>query len=143
MGRMTRKKAAEVAEQLHIDEDELLAQPLDESVLAAKTNAINLDASDRPPLGELAPNSADSNSPAQAEEGMGELRKSTRGKKGRKGATKKTDLAASTASRSGLAEGEQTPEVVPDDNDSLPSPASEKAAQLLRDASERKLYLTV
>lgn len=138
MGRMTRKKAAEVAEQLHIDEDELLVQPIDEGVLVAKTSAIEFDTSSRPPLGELAPNSADSKSPSEDD---GEMRKSTRGRKGKKSAAKGKipDLAASTVSRPDVTNGNETQEVVPDDNDSAPSPASEKAAEdLLKDGPERK-----
>jgi hypothetical protein len=136
MGRVTRKKAAEIAEQLHIDEDALLNVSGDEAAII-KAKASTPDPTDRAPLGELAPNSADSNS--HSEDGGQELKKSVRGKKGgKKGAVKgkKNNLAASTASQP--AEDPQY-EVLPDDNDSAPSPASEKAAEdLMKDVPECK-----
>lgn len=134
MGRVTRKKAAELAESLHIDEDVVLDLSGDEAALT-KAKAGTANPTDRPPLGELAPNSADSNN--HSEDGAQELKKSTRGKKGaKKGAakSKKNNLAASTASQP--ADDPQD-EVLPDDNDSAPSPASEKAAEdLMKDVPE-------
>jgi hypothetical protein len=130
MGRVTRKKAAEIAEQLHIDEDALVDISGDDAaIITAKASTPDLK--DRAPLGELAPNSADSNS--HSEDGAQELKKSARGTKGAKkgGAkSKKNNLTASTAPPS---EGPQD-EVLPDDNDSAPSPASEKAAEDLMKA---------
>ena len=136
MGRMTRKKAAEVADQLHIDEDALLDIPSDDVALL-KASASTPNPTDRAPLGELAPNSADSTS--HSDDGVQELKKSVRGKKGSKkvGAkAKKNGLGASTASQA--AEDPQG-EVLPDDNDSVPSPASERAAEdLMKDVPECK-----
>ena len=136
MGRMTRKKAAEVAENFHVDADKVLALPSDDAVLEAKQTTP--EPNDRAPLGELAPNSAESKSPS--EDTTQELRKSTRGKKGgKKGGAKvkKTNLAASTASQ--IDTTEDPAEVLPDDVDSAPSPASEKAAEeLMKDVPECK-----
>lgn len=133
---MTRKKAAEVAEQLHIDEDALLDIPSDDVALL-KAKASTPEPNDRAPLGELAPNSADSTS--HSDDGVPELKKSVRGKKGGKkagGKAKKTDLTASTASQA--AEDPQD-NVLPEENDSAPSPASEKAAEdLMKDVPECK-----
>ena len=132
---MTRKKAAEVAEQLHIDEDVLLEASNDEASMLKAKAGLESDTSDRAPLGELAPNSASVDS--HSEDGAQELKKSTRGKKGgKKGATKgkKNLLAASTAS---MPADDPQDEVLPDDNDSAPSPASEKAAEdLMKDVPE-------
>lgn len=72
MPRMTRAKAAEVAEQLHIDEDAVLELPSDDALL-------DLKASVREPLGDLAPNRT---SGGLEEEQNSQLRKSTRGQKG-------------------------------------------------------------
>ena len=127
MGRVTRKKAAEIADQLHVDEDAVLDMSSDDTA-PLKAKATTPDHSDRAPLGELAPNSADSNN-NHSEDGVQELKKSTRSRKGaKKGAakSKKNNLAASTASQ---AAEEPHDEVLPDDNDSVPSPASEKAAE--------------
>ena len=136
MGRVTRKKAAEIAEQLHIDEDALLDISGDDAAII-KAKASTPDPTDRAPLGELAPNSADSIN--HSDDGGQELKKSVRGKKGGKKAAakgKKNNLAASTASQP--AEDPQD-EVLPDDNDSAPSPASEKAAEdLMKDVPECK-----
>ena len=135
MGRMTRKKAAEVAEQLHVDEDELLHLPSDD-VVAAKAKAGTPEPSERAPLGEIASNSAESRS--HSSEGVEDLKQSTRGRKGGKKGTAKgktNDLGASIASQ---PSGNQQ-EVLPDDNESAPSPASEKAAEdLLKDVPERE-----
>ena len=131
---MTRRKAAEVAEALHVDEDALLAVPNENLPISAKE--ATPEPTDRAPLGELAPNSAESKS--QTEDQTQELRKSTRGKRaGKKVAArcKKNDLAASTTS----TVFDDAQEVLPDENDSTPSPASEKAAdELLKDVPECK-----
>ena len=136
VGRMTRKQAADIAQELHVDEDAVLGIPSDDiAILKASVSTPN--PSDRAPLGELAPNSADSNS--HSDDGTQELKKSTRGRKGAKkgGARgKKNDLGASTASQP--AEGFQDT-VLPDDNEFAPSPASEKAAEdLMKDIPERE-----
>lgn len=126
MGRVTRQKAAEIAEQLHVDDEALLDLSNDDAALI-KAKAAITDPADRAPLGELAPNSVDSCSHSENE--TQELKKSVRGKKGAKkgGAkSKKNNLAASTASQP--AEDPQD-EVLPDGNESAPSPASEKAAE--------------
>ncbi|KAK3722760.1 hypothetical protein LTR37_002332 [Vermiconidia calcicola] len=135
--RMTRKKAAEVAEQLHIDEDELLARPYDDPSAIAKV--ATPEPADRAPLGDIAPNSAESKS--QSDDGAQELKKSTRRKKPRKlgpGRGKKNNPAASTTSVADVADEDGSKEVIPDEDDSAPSPASEKAAEdLLKDVPER------
>lgn len=140
MSRMTRKKAAEAAEQLHIDEDVLLELPSDEITLAAKAKAGTPDTRDRLPLGEIAPNSADSKS--QSDDGAQESKKSVGGKKGaKKGGAKgkKNNFGASTASQDDVRAIEDAQEVLPDENDSAPSPASEKAAEdLMKDVPECK-----
>lgn len=137
MGRITRKKAAEVADALHIDEDAVVElENEDENTYFAKSaKELVLVPSDREPLGELENNSVESRS--QSDDAAQELKKSTRGKKGSKrgGKSKKNNLAASTASQLEIPEVVvNQPEVLPDENDSTPSPASEKAAEeLLKD----------
>ncbi len=143
MGRMTRKKAAEVAEQLHIDEDDLLELPSDDLAVATKANlkSTTPEPKDRPPLGEIAPNSAESKS--QPEDEGHELRKSTRGKKGKKSGAKgkKNNPAAGTATQPEISLANDIVDVLPDEYDSAPSPASEKAAEdLTRDIPERMFY---
>ncbi|KAK5127603.1 hypothetical protein LTR85_006943 [Meristemomyces frigidus] len=122
MGRMTRAKAAEVAEKLHVDEDVVLGLPSENGgVILNQTPERAL----RSPLGEIAPNSGS----GQDEEDIAELRKSTRSRRGgKKGAkSKKTNLAASVASRpDSLGE---LPEVAPDETEAVSSPASEAAAE--------------
>ena len=131
MGRMTRKQAAEVAEQLHIDEDDLLNLPSDD--IAAKADILTPGPNERAPLADLAPNSADSKS----DDVEHELKKSTRGRKGgKKGGTKsnKKILGASTTSEGHLSNELDAGKVLPDEMDSAPSPASEKAAEdLMKD----------
>jgi hypothetical protein len=85
-------------------------------------------------LGELAPNSADSKS--QSDDAAHELKRSIRGRKGGKKAAKgkQNDLAASTASRVDISNENDAGAVLPDEMDSAPSPASEKAAEdLMKD----------
>ena len=133
MSRVTRKKAAEIAEQLHVDEDAVLDMNAENAAIKAKL-ATPEPNNGRSPLGEIAPNSAESRN--AEEEPIAELKKSTRGRKaGKKGGakSKKNALAASTAT---------TPEegnIVPDDDESAPSPASETAAEeLISTEPERK-----
>lgn len=57
MGRMTRAKAAEVAERMHIDEDAVL----DMSNIEEKIDPATPEPTERAVLGNIAPNSADSN----------------------------------------------------------------------------------
>ncbi|KAK5715715.1 hypothetical protein LTR17_016703 [Elasticomyces elasticus] len=81
MPRMTRAKAAEVADKLHVDEDAVLELP---SEIADATMLKTPEAVERTPLIEIAPNSG-----GTTDDSMNvELRKSTRarkgGKKGRK-----------------------------------------------------------
>ena len=55
MGRMTRAKAAEVAERMHVDEDAVL----DMSNIEEKTDPATPEPTERSVLGDIAPNSAD------------------------------------------------------------------------------------
>ena len=126
MGRVTRAKAAEVAEKLHIDQDAVLELPN----VADPTNTTP----ERAPLGELAPNSAESSKPEEAPETS--LRKSTRGRKGgKKGAkgSSKTDLSASTASQPFADAVEEQGEITGDDHDAVTSSAVDTAAEELSD----------
>ncbi|KAK5171416.1 uncharacterized protein LTR77_004560 [Saxophila tyrrhenica] len=131
MGRMTRKQAAEIAEQLHVDEDALLEIPGEEAAVFAKTSVKGAtpEPTERQPLGEIAPNSAESKS-QQEDEGQ-ELRKSIRGKKCKKGGAKgkNNDLAVSTATEQDVSIEHVSQDVLPDEHESAPSPASEKAAE--------------
>jgi len=135
MGRVTRKKAAELAESLHIDEDAVLELDQENStVIDAKLAAEQITSPmDRSPLGEIATNSGDNNS--QSDLGAQELRKSTRSKKGgKKGAKSNKDtLSASTATQPELSGmGKAAAEtVLQDQSDVIPSPASERAAEEL------------
>ncbi|KAI7278690.1 hypothetical protein KC345_g5833 [Hortaea werneckii] len=90
MGRMTRRKAAEYAEKFHVDEDAVLEMPEHDENGMAKLDTPKKD--ERPPLGEIAPNSGSGH-----EEEVADMKKSTKGrktaKKGSKG--RKKDLAAS------------------------------------------------
>lgn len=137
MTRMTRQKAAEVAEQLHVDEDALLDIPDD--MTSAKLKDSTPEPSDRSPLGEIAPNSAESKN--QSDDGAQELRKSTRGRKaGKKGVKgKKDNLAASTACQPEIIDVSGADQVLQDAYESTPSPASETAAEhLLQEVPECK-----
>ena len=144
MGRITRKKAAEVADALHIDEDAVLElENEDENTHFAKSaNDFVLVPSDREPLGELESNSVESRS--QSDDAAQELKKSTRGKKGSKrGAkAKKNNFGASTASVFDIFENaSEQQEVTPDENDATPSPTSGEAAEvLLQDAPRGEFY---
>lgn len=138
MGRVTRKKAAEIAEQLHVDEDAVLDMNADDAALRTKLETP--EHSGRSPLGEIAPNSAESKA-GEHQEPVEELKKSTRSRKaGKKAAAKgkKNALAASTATPVDEAN------LVPDDCESAPSPGSEKAAEgLVNPQSARKLKIVV
>ena len=94
MTRMTRARAAEVAETLHVDEDAVLEIP-DEKLAQLKLATPPRERS-RSPLGELAPNSAESKD-LEVNTEPGE--RQTRGKKAAKksGKSRKKDLDASTA----------------------------------------------
>lgn len=109
MGRVTRAKAAQVAEELHIDADAVLELPSESNAAAAEyghendataaTKALtpqkhNQSAEDRKPLEEVAPNDNGASEKGDAvdvqeaevrEVEGSELAKSTRGKKGKKG----------------------------------------------------------
>jgi len=138
MGRVTRKKAAELAESLHIDEDAVLELDQENSNIIDAKPAAEPTASptDRSPLGEIATSSGNNNS--QSDLGAQELRKSTRSKKGgKKGAKGNNDLlSASIATQpeiSGMINA-AAEALLPDQSDVIPSPASERAAEeLMRD----------
>lgn len=115
MGRMTRAKAAEVAEKLHIDEDAVLELPSD-----ARTPEKAEDG--RPPLGELTPNSAGS---AQKEEVAAEERRVKVKKAPRKIAKGRKNAAGSGVK----VEMGDSAEVVLDDREAVESPAGETAAE--------------
>lgn len=126
MGRVTRKQAAEIADKLHVDEDAVLEMNAEDSAIKAKL--ATPEHGGRSPLGEIEPNSAESKKQEEdpVEEPVEELKKSTRGRKaGKKGGAKgkKNNLAASTTALP------EDCDIVPDDNESAPSPASEKAAE--------------
>ncbi|KAK5697316.1 hypothetical protein LTR97_007453 [Elasticomyces elasticus] len=88
MPRMTRAKAAEVADKLHVDEDAVLELPSD---VADATMLKTPEAVDRTPLIEIAPNSG-----GTMDDSVNmELKKSTRARKG--GKTAKGRKADSTA----------------------------------------------
>ena len=124
MGRVTRKQAAEIAEQLHVDEDAVL--DMEENKVAINAQLATPEPNNnRPALGEIEPNSAERST--ADEEPVQELKKSTRGRKGaKKNATKgkKNDLAANTS---------QSNDVTPDELESMPSPASQKAVDDLKE----------
>ena len=69
MGRMTRAKAAEVAERLHVDEDVVLDLSLSD------INSATPEAAEREVLGNIAPNSAERKGPVEL------APRKTRGKK--------------------------------------------------------------
>lgn len=122
---MTRAKAAEVAEKLHVDEDVVLGlQSENGGVVLNKTP----ERVERSPLGDITPNSGGAGEDAEAD--TAELRKSTRsrkaGKKGGKG--KKNNLGASIASQPEMTE--DLPEAVPDEREAASSPAREVAQDL-------------
>jgi hypothetical protein len=128
MTRTTRAKAAQLAEELHVDPDALLEQDAKDTLDTGKVVTPNKD--ERAPLGEIGPNHGG----FKEDEGeAAELKKSTRGrkpgKKGAKGKKKNNDgeLGASTASQ---PEGTVTEgfEVAVDHQEADVSPASNSAA---------------
>ncbi|KAI7183060.1 hypothetical protein D0869_08746 [Hortaea werneckii] len=108
MGRMTRAKAADLAEKLHVDEDAVLEMPEHDENAIAKLETPKKD--ERPPLGEIAPNSGSGH-----EDEVADLKKSTKGRKtGRKAAKgRKKDLAASANVQTEV-EGEEEKPIVED-----------------------------
>lgn len=104
MGRMTRRKAAEYAEKFHVDEDAVLEMSDHDENAIAKLDTPKKD--ERPPLGEIAPNSGSGH-----EEEVADMKKSTKGrktaKKGAKG--RKKDLAASVNVQTEVEEEEAKP----------------------------------
>ncbi|KAK4575371.1 hypothetical protein LTR86_001225 [Recurvomyces mirabilis] len=104
MPRMTRAKAAEVAEQLHVDEDAVLETPLGEDIpISLKTQT-----PERSPLEEITQNSGGSK---DEDADLNGFKKSVRGRKGAKkgGQSKKVDLSGSTTS---LVEAEEQVDAV-------------------------------
>ncbi|KAI7231732.1 hypothetical protein KC330_g6263 [Hortaea werneckii] len=104
MGRMTRAKAADLAEKLHVDEDAVLEMPEHDENAIAKRETPKKD--ERPPLGEIAPNSG-----SGPEDEVADLKKSTKGRKTAKKGVKgrKKDLAASANVQTEVEEEEEKP----------------------------------
>lgn len=128
--RITRAKAAEVAENLHIDEDVVL-----------DLNTIDSPAADlhpRKPLGEIAPNSSNGNIRSDDDAGVEKKKSGSKNAKGAKTGSKKLeheeleedigDNIVVAAPRTTTTNA-RTEEVRPDENDSPPSPASRAAAE--------------
>ncbi|KAK4496513.1 hypothetical protein PRZ48_012493 [Zasmidium cellare] len=131
MGRITRAKATEIAEKMHIDEDAVLDLPND---IQETTKPATPEAEDRPPLTDLAPNSGSSVSSEDLDAEPQKPAKSKKGgKKGAKASKKNTsELADSTRTLS-----EERLEVIPDEIESVPSPASRAASDdLMKDEPE-------
>lgn len=121
---MTRAKAAEVAEALKIPEDAVLDLPSESGGVDLETKTPEKD--ERTPLSEIVPNSGGSKE--EEAQGSEELKKSTRGRKaGKKGPKGRKDLATSTTSQPETLD--ELPGVVPDEKETLSSPASEAAAE--------------
>ncbi|KAK3673722.1 hypothetical protein LTR78_006275 [Recurvomyces mirabilis] len=93
MPRMTRAKAAEVAEQLHVDEDAVLETPLGEDI----PTSLKTQTPERSPLEEIMQNSGESK---DEDADLNGFKKSVRGSKGAKkgGQSRKVDLNGSTIS---------------------------------------------
>ena len=106
LGRITRAKAAEVAEKLHIDESAVLELPSEDVETCVDLASKTPEKDGRAPLGEIAPNSTGKEDDTE----VADLRKSTKGRKGGKKGVKgkKTNLANSTASQ---------PEVAPEERE--------------------------
>ncbi|KAI7299645.1 hypothetical protein KC315_g17531, partial [Hortaea werneckii] len=109
MGRMTRAKAADLAEKFHVDGDAVLEMPEHDENAITKLETPKKD--ERPPLGEIAPNSG-----SGLEDEVADMKKSTKGrktaKKGAKG--RKKDLAASANVQAEVEEEEEEKPVVED-----------------------------
>ncbi|KAI7153777.1 hypothetical protein KC349_g8133 [Hortaea werneckii] len=106
MGRMTRAKAADLAEKLHVDEDAVLEMPEHDENAIEKLETPKKD--ERPPLGEIAPNSG-----SGPEDEVVDMKKSTKGRKAAKKGAKgrKKDLAASANVQTDVEEEEEKPVV--------------------------------
>lgn len=87
---MTRAKAADLAEKFHVDGDAVLEMPEHDENAITKLETPKKD--ERPPLGEIAPNSG-----SGLEDEVADMKKSTKGRKTAKkgGKGRKKDLAAS------------------------------------------------
>jgi len=129
MPRMTRAKAHEVAEQLHIDGDAVLELPSESNNVDYRASRTP-EPADRMPLGELLPNSGGNSA---EEDQSTALRKSTRGQKGRKKGrrtdksmkVKDDDVAAAAQSE---IVGELS-EIASDGKEVASSPANAEAAE--------------
>ena len=135
MPRMTRAKAAEVAEHLHIDEDAVLELPSDEADVKLNTTP---EPDERAPLGEITPNSGGSR---EEDSEAAELKKSTRGKKGGKiGAKgKKNNVGTSTGSQAEAVD--EASEAIPEGQNAAASPVNEAAEDgIMQDASKGRFY---
>ncbi|KAK5133942.1 hypothetical protein LTR08_007062 [Meristemomyces frigidus] len=128
MGRITRAKAAEVAEKLHIDEDAVLELPSEDTDGRANLASKTPEKDERAPLGEIAPPNS-----GGKEDGteIADLRKSTKGRKGGKKGVKgkKNNLANSTASHPETLD--ELPDLAPSEMESEveASPVGETAAE--------------
>ncbi|KAF7192986.1 hypothetical protein HII31_05677 [Pseudocercospora fuligena] len=142
MGRMTRAKAAEVAEKLRVDEDAVLELPGED---LAKVVEVPID-KERTPLGEVSINSAGSKAELEDAEVKSAPKSKKGGKKGRKG--KKENKAALDASTSSAADADRDEDIILDELESQPSPASRAASEELSndisklDASQQQLQDT-
>ncbi|KAI7603768.1 hypothetical protein KC346_g11738, partial [Hortaea werneckii] len=106
MGRMTRRKVAEYAEKFHVDEDAVLEMSDHDENAIPKLDTPKKD--ERPPLGEIAPNSG-----SGPEDEVADMKKSTKGRKTAKKGSKgiKKDLAASVNVQTEVEEEEAKPVV--------------------------------
>ncbi|EGP82985.1 uncharacterized protein MYCGRDRAFT_111542 [Zymoseptoria tritici IPO323] len=128
MGRMTRAKAAEVAGMLHVHEDALLEPPCDNPEMAGQ---VNPDGLNRKPLGEISGNIGISE---DNDNEMGDIGGAVKSKKVME---QNVECQNETSSNyTSLAQaGDRPGEVMPDSVESVPSPASEAAAEdLMKDA---------
>ncbi|KAK4610810.1 uncharacterized protein CLAFUR5_14056 [Fulvia fulva] len=134
MGRMTRAKAAEVADKMLIDEDAVLKLPSDAIDPALHTPS----KSDRPALGEIEPNSAGS---ARSDiELPTDLMKATRSRQGEKSGKKSNNNGVMSASASTESLLAPAPEVVADEAEVAGSPASRAASDdLMKDLPELEM----
>ena len=137
MGRITRAKAAEVAEKMHIDEDAVLDLPSD-AIDPALALCTPVKSEQRQALGELEPNSAgsghtDIDLPSELKKSH--LKKATRNKKANSD-TRGSEASASTESLLASA----PPEVMADEVEVAGSPASKAASEdLMKDLPECEL----
>lgn len=134
MGRMTRAKATEIAEQMHIDEDAVL----DLSSHAQETATLSTPKAEaRPPLSDIAPNSGRSKQSTEAD--VERVKPATAKKGGKKGAKANKKNNTNPFGDSTTAAAEDPLEVIPDEIESVPSPASRAASDdLMKDEPERK-----